>query len=498
MSKNKNLGSKKEEQKKAPKAPAAAPKVAEKPAEKKVEKPAAKKEEKVEEAQVIAAAAMNPETILNRSGRRGGLSPDATVQALDLAHRVFVEERDPDLQFPKETAIKVNKIVAVGILCTLADHATNGEDSFAAVLNTQAYPSLASAAEDLGFKIPDIKALPAGTAEGTVMLPAKEVKIPKETKEKLKEEKKTRDGEKPELDPTKIDSEEGVKKALEYIFTISAGKRLPDLLTNAIDFMKKFREHEAELAENTEEAKAKFANYNAGDWLDDAFGYFKPTVFFTGIGRGMASVTDIEKSPIHAFVIFREAIKSKETGEPVLDDQEIAYCVKSIMKWVCNMNIESNQKAIDNLDKEKNKSEIEKCEAQIQKYNDILAYIASPSSEEIDVLLDNIGSKFDDGGQLTPECQKANKLFNLICKTYYGKELSGADYKNLNDNIKQYGYHIINLFRAPGERLVDVGLINISDLEERSEEEREAAIKEAKKAWADRKAKQKEEETKNA
>ena len=497
MSKNKNQAPKKEEQKKAPKAPAAAPKAVEKPAEKKVEKPAVKKEEKVEDAQVITAAAMNPETILNRRSR-GGLSPDATVRALDLAHRVFVEERDPDLQFPKETAIKVNKIVAVGILCTLADHATNGEDSFASVLNTQAYPSLASAAEDLGFKIPDIKALPAGTKEGTVMLPASEVKIPKETKEQLQKENQIRKGEKPELDPTKIDSEEGVKKALEYIFTISPGKRMPDLLMNAIDFMKKFREHEAELAENTEEAKAKFANYNAGNWLDDVFGYFKPTVFFTGIGRGMASVTDIEKSPVHAFTIFREAIKNKETGEPVLEDQEIAYCVKSIMKWICNTNIESNQKAIDNLDKEKNKPEIEKCEAQIQKYNNILAYITSPSSEEIDALLDNIGSKFDEGGQLTPECQKANQTFNRICKTYYGKELSSADYKNLDNNIKQYGYHIINLFRAPGERLVDVGLINISELEERSAEEREAAVKEAKKAWAERKTKQKEEETKNA
>lgn len=495
MSKNKNAAPKKEEQKKSPKAPTAAPKVVAKP-EEKVEK-AAVKEEKVEDAQIIAATAMNPEKILTNR-RRGGLSPDATIQALDLAHRVFVEERDPDLQFPKETAIKVNKIVAVGILCTLADHSTNGEDSFATVLNTQAYPSLASAAEDLGFKIPDIKALPAGTKEGTVMLPASEVKVPEETKEQLKKEHEIRNGEAPELDPTKISSEEDVKKALEYIFTSSNGKRLPDLLMSATDFMKKFREHEAELAENTEEAKAKFANYNAGNWLDEVFGYFKPTVFFNGIGRGMASVADVEKGPIHAFVVFRDAIKDKKTGNPVLDDQETAYCVKSIMKWICNANIESNKKAIENLDKEKNKTEIEKCEAQIQKYNNILSYITSPDSSSVDTMLDNIGSKFDEGGQLTPECQKANQMFNRICKTYYGKQLSNTDYKNLNENIKQYGYHIINLFRAPGEQLVDVGLINISDLEERSKEEREAATKEAKKAWAANRSKQKEEETKNA
>lgn len=492
MSKNNKTPQKKEEKKenKTPKAPAApkpAPKVAAAP----------EKKEDVETAEVVTIPqAADPKNILSR--KHSGLSPDGQVRLLDLARRTFVEETDPELQFPQAVRKEVNKIVAVGIMCTFADHAANGDNTFALVLQSQAYPSLVSAAEAIGYKLPDIKALPAGKEDGTVMLPANKVNIPKETKEKLQAEKKTREGEKPELDPTKIESEEDVKKALEYIFATSAGKRLPDLLMNAIDFMKKFREHEAELAENTEAAKAKFADYNAGNWLDDVFGYFRPTVFFNGIGRGMASVTDIEKNPIHAFVIFREAIKSKDSGEPVMNDQDIAYCVKSIIKWVCNANIESNQKAIDNLDKEKNKAEIEKCEAQIQKYNNILDNVTSPSSNEIDNLLENIGSQFDEGGQLKPECQSANTTFNRICKTYYGKELSGVDYKNLNENIKQYGYHIINLFRSPGEQITDVGLSNISELEERSEEERKALTQEAKKAWAERKTKQKEEETKNA
>ena len=488
----KTLNPKKDNKKEAPKAPKApqqAPKTA--PEVKTPEK----KDENVEEAQVIAAA-MNPEKILHNS-RRGGLSPDATVQALDLAHRVFVEEKDPDLQFPKETAIKVNKIVAVGILCTLADHAANGDDSFANVLHTQAYPSLASAAEDLGFKIPDIKALPSGKEEGTVVLESKDVKIPAETKKQLKEEKKIRESEKPELDPEKITSEEDVTKALQYMF-LTGSKRLPELLTEAIDFMKKFRMHEASLAENADEAKARFENYNSGNWLDDVFSYFRPPVSFQGIGRGMATVAADKKNPIHSFIILRDAIKDKTTGEPVLEDQETAYCCKSIIKWFCNANIESNKKAIENLDAKKNKTEIEKCEAQIQYYNNILDYITSPTSDEIDNLIENIGTSFDEGGSLSQECQQANATFNRICKSYYGKQLSDADYKNLSENIKQYGYHIINLFRAPGEQLMDCGLANVSELEERTAEEREAMIKEAKKKWAERKAKSKEEEAKNA
>lgn len=493
MAKNdkKNLSQKdlKKQEAKAPKAPQQAPKAAPK-----VENP--KTKEKVEEAETInISKASNPKNLVSR--KHSGLSPDGQVQLLDLAHRVFVEERDPDLQFPKEVSIKVNKIVAVGILCTLADHASNGDDSFANVLHTQAYPSLASAAADLGFKIPDIKALPAGKEEGTVMLEAKDVKVPVETKKKLQEEKKIREGEKPELDPEKITSEEDVTKALQYMF-LTGGKRLPILLTDAIDFMKKFRLHEASQAENAEEAKAKFESYNSGDWLDDVFSYFRPPVFFTGIGRGMATVAADKKNPIHSFIILRDAIKDKTTGEPVLDDQETAYCAKSIMKWFCDTNIDSNKKAIENLDAKKNKTEIEKCEAQIQYYNNILTYITSPSSEEIDNLLENIGSTFDVGGTLTKECQDANATFNRICGSYYGKRLSTSVYKNLGENIKQYGYHIINLFRAPGEQLVDCGLSYVSELEERSAEEREEMIKADKKAWAERKSKEKKEEAKNA
>lgn len=479
MGKSKQAAAKEQQKKeiKTPKTPGKAPEV---------KKPEENTEETVEEARVIATA-MNPEKILGNK-RRGGLSPDATVQALDLARRVFVEEKDPDLQFPKETAIKVNKIVAVGILCTLADHSVNGNDSFAAVLQTQAYPSLASAAEDLGFKIPDIKALPAGKEKGTVMLDSKEVKIPTEVQEKLKEEKKIREAEKPELDPEKITSEDDLKKALEYMFITQGGRRLTGTLVDGIDFMKKFRMHEASLAENANEAKAKFEKYNSGDWLDDLFSYVQPSVFFTGIGRGMANVTLVEKNPIHAFIIFRDAVKDKETGNPVLSDQELAYCVKSIIKWYCSTNIESNNKAIEGFDEKKNAKDIEACNNRINDLNTILDYITNPSAEIADTLLDNIGSHFnEDGSALTPKCTAANAVFNQICKSYYGKQMSTANYKNLDTNIQQYAGCILNMFRDAGSQAANYKIGNIVDLEERTEEEKKEILKQAKKDWDNRK-----------
>lgn len=480
------------EQKKPAQAPKPAPEAV---APKKEEQKKENKKEEITPQVAAQIAVTDPKKLTDR--KRSGLSPDGQVRLLDLARRTFVEETDPDFQFPKTVSVQVNRIVAAGILCALADHATNGDDSFALILHTQAYPSLAKAAEDLGFKLPDIKALPAAAGSDTVTLEAKEVKVPKETKDALKKEKEIREKEAPELDPTKITSKEDVTKALEYIF-VSNKKRIPAMLTTAIEFMKGFRLHEASLADNADEAKQRFENYNSGDWLDDIFAHFQPSVFFAGIGRGMASVTAIEKSPLHAFIIFRDAIKDKESGVPALSDQEIAYCVKSIVKWVCNTNIDSNKKSIEALDKEKNKKEIEMCEKQISNYTDILTYITDPSSDEIDTLLENVGTKYDAGGVLTTKCQKANSIFNKVCQSYYGKKLAQEDYKNLDGNVQQYAGCIINLFRAPSSQLSSYTLANITELEERSEEEKQAFRKEELQKKNDQKAAAKDEKQKNA
>ena len=475
---------------KAPKAPATAPGTTATKQEKVIENA-----QQMDEQQIRILAGTDPEKLRKKMNT---LSADMKILAFSLLEKTVINPTDPALAFPLEVRKKTNMLVALGTVTTLMDHCADGDDTFAAIMQRTEYAALIDVCHAAGYdvKLPDIKSLPV-KEDGTVTVNAKDVKLGTETKKQLKKEKEIREGEEPELDPTKIVSEEDLKKALGYMF-LTHSKRLPELMTEAIDFMKKFRTAEAERAENTEEAKARFADYNSGDWLDDVFNYVQPTIFFSGIGRGMASVTAIEKNPIHAFVILRDAIKDKQTGEPVLEDSEIAYCVKSIVKWCCNTNIESNKKAIENLDAKKNKTEIEKCEAQIQHYNNILAYITSPTSEEIDNLLENIGTEFDEGGSLSAECQAANATFNRLCKTYYGKQLSTADYKNLGENIKQYGYHVINLFRSPGEQIMDCGLSNVSELEERTKEERDAMVAEAKKAWAARKAKQKEEEAKNA
>ncbi len=485
--KNKSAEIKTSAQTKAPKTPGKAPKTPEVSTTEPEVIDATKDKDKI-----VTQVITKPEEFVKKTRT---LSPDAQVMALNLVHKTMVEPQDPALQFPTEVKRTANNIVAIGSLCALAEHSANGDDSFAFIMQKSGYSGLIEAAAALGYTLPDIKALP--TLEGgQVKLEAKAVEIPKEAKEQLKKENEIRKGQAPELDPEKITSEEDLKKALEYKI-LDKKYRLVDIITDGIEFMRKFRLHEASLAENAEQAKAKFESRNSGDWLDDMFSYVKPSVFFSGIGRGMANVTKIEKSPIHAFTIFRDAIKNKE-GIPALEDQEIAYCVKSIVKWVCNANIESNKKAVESMDAKKNAKEIDLCNKQIESYKDIIDYITAPNADEVTNLLKDIGSHFDEGGTLTPECQSANTTFNRICKSYYNKNLSTSDYKNLDTNIQQYGFHIINLFRDPGEQLMDCGLTNISELEERSQEEREELIKAMKKEWAEQKKTEKKDSEKNA
>lgn len=488
MSKNtKNLQNKKEEKKpaapKAPKAPqgSAAPKHEEKKPEKKVEEAQVMTEE-----QVRVMAGTDPDKLRQNIKT---LSPDMKILAFSLLEKTVINPADPALAFPLEVRKTTNMLVAIGTVTTLMDHCANGDDSFALAMRQTDYAALIECAKGAGYdlKLPEIKALPV-TDDGKVVVEAKKVKVGEAEKKKLQEEKKIREGEKPELDPEKITSEEDLKKALTYMFITQGGRRLTGTLTDGIEFMKKFRLHEASLAENADAAKAKFESYNSGDWLDDLFSYVQPSVFFTGIGRGMANVTVVEKNPIHAFVIFRDAVKDKETGNPVLSDQELAYCVKSIMKWYCNVAIASNKKSIEEFDAKKNAKDIEACKHRIADLEKAFEYFTNPSFDDVISLLENIGSKFtEDGSSLTPECQKANSIFNMVCKTYYGKQLSTADYKNLDTNIQQYAGCIINMFREAGSDDKNYAISNITELEERTAEEKEAIIKEAKKEWADRK-----------
>jgi len=456
----------------APKAPAAAPQVKQ-PEQK---KPETKKEE--EKVTTVQDVATNPRVLMDR--KRSGLSLDGQVRLLDLTRRVFVEETDPELQFPQPVRVKMNKIVAIGIVASLAEHSLDGTNEFAAILNRNGYPMLEAAAAEMGIRLPKLAVLPAPEGkEDEVELRPNDLKISKETKDELKKEKAIREGETPELDPKKVDSDEEVTKALEYMFAKSRGKSLSENIHEAVGFMKDFRYNQASKAENAEEAKARYDTYTAGDWMDDMFGFFKPTVFYTGIGRGMCTVAFNEGNPVHAFLILRDALKNRETGKPEDSDTEVAYLVRSITKWVAKAMIESNEKAIEALDPKQNAKEIEHCKVAINNYNNAINCFVNPSFD----LADNY---------LEDDSDETAKITKSIIRSYYPLDTKPAEYKNFKENIQQRLGCIINLFRDPNSQSIAYKESNITELVKYTEEE----LAELKKAEAKAKAAAKESESK--
>jgi len=459
MAKTKNKPAAKE--KKAPKAPAAAPQV-KKPEEKK-EESKVKKEEKTVTVQDVAT---NPRVLTNRN--HSGLSLDGQVKLLDLARRTFVEETDPELQFPQPVRIKMNKIVAVGVIASLAEHSFDGTNEFAAILQCNAYPALEAAAAEMGITLPKVAALPAPKdgEEGDVELRSSDLKISKETKAALKKEKEIREGEVPELDPKKVDSDEEVTKALEYMFAKNRQKSLSDAVYEALSFIKEFRLNQASKAENAEEARKRYDTYTSGDWMDDVFSFFKPTVFYSGIGRGMCTVAFTEGHPVHAFIILRDALKSKKAPENTLPDSEVAYLARSIVKWVASDMIDSNQKAIDALDPKQNAEEIEHCKVAIKNYNNAIDCFVNPSFD----LADNFE---EDNSESTA------KVADSVIKSYYGSKLNMSEYKNLKSNVQQRIGIILNLFKDPNSQSISYKESNLSELVKYTEEELKALKKEA-------------------
>ena len=481
MGTNKKTGNKNNQQNKtAPKTPGQAP--AARPAAAASAAPAGNQRENVTvltEEKLKTLAATDAAALAKKSGT---LSPDKRIEAFSLLERTVINPPDPTLAFPQEIRKQTNMLVAIGTVVTLMDHCANGDDSFALTMQKVEYAPLISIAKEAGYEIkfPEIKALPVNE-EGKVTLAAKDVKISKEEKKRLQEEKKIREGKAPELDPEKITSEEDLNAALNYMFVQKRSVGVTGVLMEGVEFMKKFRMHEASLAENADKAKAKFESYNTGDWLDDLFSHVRPSVFFGGIGRGMAEVVGREKNPIHAFTILRAAIKNKETGELPLGDQEIAYCVKSIITWYCKTNIEALEETNESLDPKANKKDIVANNNRINDLNNIIDIITNPATDCVDTLLENAGHHtFENSDQLTDECQRANSIVNGICESYYGKRLNSDDYKNLLENVQQYAGYVINLFRAPGETSKVYSLNNIVALEEYTKEEKDALKKAAK------------------
>ena len=424
------------------------------------------------------------------------LDANHQVELLGLAAKFFHDDPNATSIYGAETVSKMNAITACGIVAAFADSAINGEGNFALVMKKSAYPMIAAVAKDMGISIPELKALPAAkdeegnAVEDSVQVTKDQINVSEETSEALKNERKVEiagNAGEIELDPVKVAQlmdEAALRSALQYIMITGPkhDKSIKDTLVDAVDFMHNYRIEQARHAENSTDALNAIEDRSMYDWLTDISNFVQPTVIANGIGKGLITLTNIEKSPLSAFLILRESLTEKGKTQPEWDDKSIADATRFFIEFICKNEIAKETTAIETLDtKGKNYKEIKKNhEDVITKYNNVLDYLHNVSFD--------ICEKWNKEDNTV-----INKAMGRVWKQYY-PECDAAErprYVGLDENIRQRAGVILNLFRTPGNTNAIYSEANIVEVKKLSLEEyeklqnlKEQAAKEQKKEQA--------------
>ena len=114
----------------------------------------------------------------------------------------------------------MNHINMIAIAAAWASEIAFSKTTFATKLRLTTLPEMTQCLKDLGINGDAIMKLPV--KDGTVEVSSKDVKIPNEVKEELKEDKKKAE-ETVELDPTKIPNNTQLCKSLQYLLVNKNG-----------------------------------------------------------------------------------------------------------------------------------------------------------------------------------------------------------------------------------------------------------------------------------
>lgn len=416
---------------------------------------------------------VNPGTVMNAmtGHMHGKLDSNRRMDMLTNMRVMFHEDPRARQNFGDDIIDTLDDITRAGLICALADEAINGDDTFASVLKASQYPALVIAADKMGIKLPALKALPAGKEEGTVVLDSENIEVSEETADALKEEHKVEEAAEKneiELDPEKVAKlgEEALISALRYHMISGPKKSSPfTMLTTIVDFMKKYRNTMAESAENTDEAKAEYEKRNMYAWLTDAFSYVTPTVLMAGIGRGMKDMMVAEKSPLSPFIILRNALKNKETGEVEWSDKDIADATRAIIEYIANNEIKADEASILTLDKKD------------KKYKETVASYQRHIDTNKEVLTNLFNVSFDIVDTLNSPENMTRSTRGRVWRAYFSEYDPAVPYKNMSENLAQRAGIILNLFRAPDNQNLNYSEKNITEIQKYTPDELKEKLK---------------------
>jgi len=381
---------------------------------------------------------------------------------------------------PQETVDKINEITARAMIALLANEVEIAQTPFAVRMRMSSLEALKEAGEAMHINI-DTKALPAPAADGTIEVPSTAVQVSKEAKEGLKREREAAT-EKVELDPTKIQDEESLKKSLLQILVKGNGsENLYDKIITAVNFYESYLAVQAGKAEDPDAARAALKEKSRADFLTEISNLLgKCTFTIGGIAKFMYENTERTKSPVVAFCTLRDASLNKKTGMPQIDDQMVADIVKVLIRWYANTEIQTTKEAIASMEKdleilkkdekknakgiESGKKVIENAKKHIDDVEAVVTYVNMPNRE----VIDNFPANYQDS---SAEGYKfARMIGSKIMKTYYGEtDTKAFKTESLVHNLQQYMGVITNMFLPTMNNIMEYSEANISELEKAEE-----------------------------
>lgn len=277
---------------------------------------------------------------------------------------------------------------------------------------------LQSMADMLGIKLAPAKALPGN--DGQLSIDFKESVVPEEL---TKDAGKSEGREVPELDPSKINSDEEVIEALKYL--LSNGKNTAENVVNTVEW---YRTYNIKKASGADEI-LKFDNYTVGDWMHDIFHKVTPTSLVTGLGRSLYLLTKNTGSPCMAHTILHKNISKMGWSE----DQ-----IASTLKCFLTEKIRYELKTDDPKELANDKV--------------IQILLSSIGNDYINEIVNNFdvtltGDK-DKDSALLEKRNRSRMVIGAVRQNYFDPSA-----KISPDEVRMTIGRIINLYRDPADRL---------------------------------------------
>lgn len=440
--------------------------------------PEVKTEEKVVEPEVInnkkKVNVIDADGLVDQlNNPRPGLDANHQVDLLNGLDRHFMQPNAANkLGISQETVDKVNAFTAHGWVAVAATEGMFGTSAFAQTIRQSMLPTIIDAAHDMGITI-DQKALPAPNEDGTIQIPSTAIKPSKEAKEQLKKEHEILE-KKPNIDPTKIESDAELKDAVNFI--MADAKNGWEKIKNAIQFYRSYLSAKANKSDKKEEELAALNKKSNLELLDEIKNVIHDCpIVLSGIGRSMGTFTGSTKSPIVAFCMLKSSATDRKTGECELSDSEVADYTRAIVTWVNELSIKNytariaeHEKNLAVLKKDAKKNaegikdvedKIESCKNSIAHCKDIIDMLTNASTDTVDSLITDYADAKSSNNRA------ARLVFQKVFETYYSEvDLEKNDIATVKHNVQQRAGIIVNLFRDPTTPNLEYNEANLTEM----------------------------------